>query len=118
MLQNLHLMSKRFKKFENQIKTVSQNAAPKFRCFISSESPALPTIYIIQEPMFDRRKFGAIGWSTKYNFNEVDLQICADVLNNFLYEDLRYLYGEIMYGGHITYKRAFKPLRRAAWALN
>ena len=79
-------------------------------------SPPLPTIDIIPEPMFNRRKFGSIGWSTKYIFNEVDLQICADVLNNFLYEDLRYLYGEIMYGGHITYKRAFKPLRRAAWA--
>lgn len=56
-----------------------------------------------------RKKFGAIGWSTNYNFNEGDLQICANVLTNYLekydkipYEDLRYLYGEIMYGGHIT----------------
>jgi dynein heavy chain len=37
------------------------------------------------------------------------LNICADVLNNYLsvgevipYDDLRYLFGEIMYGGHIT----------------
>lgn len=56
-----------------------------------------------------RKKFGAIGWSRIYNFNEGDLTICADVLNNYLekyekvpYEDLRYIYGEIMYGGHIT----------------
>ena len=34
--------------------------------------------------MLDKRKFGAIGWSTKYNFNEVDLQICADVLNIYM----------------------------------
>lgn len=44
-----------------------------------------------------------------YNFNDGDLTICADVLHNYLekyesvpYEDLRYIYGEIMYGGHIT----------------
>jgi hypothetical protein len=56
-----------------------------------------------------RKKFGSIGWSRIYNFNEGDLTICADVLNNYLekyekvpYEDLKYLYGEIMYGGHIT----------------
>ena len=56
-----------------------------------------------------RKKFGAIGWSRIYNFNEGDLTICADVLNNYLekyekvpYEDLRYIFGEIMYGGHIT----------------
>lgn len=56
-----------------------------------------------------RKKFGSIGWSRIYNFNEGDLNICADVLKNYLdkyekvpYEDLRYMYGEIMYGGHIT----------------
>ena len=163
MLQNLHLMSKWIKRFENDLERVSQTAHPGFRCFISSEPPPLPTIDIIPEPILQasikvsneapqdlkanmkrafgnfnqarldscskknefkailfslcffhsliigRRKFGAIGWSTKYNFNEGDLQICADVLNNYLekyekvpYEDLRYLYGEIMYGGHIT----------------
>ena len=56
-----------------------------------------------------RRKFGNMGWSKIYNFNDGDLRICGDVLHNYLaayekvpYEDLRYLYGEIMYGGHIT----------------
>jgi len=56
-----------------------------------------------------RRKFGSQGWSKHYNFNDGDLTICADVLNNYLtnydqipYSDLRYIYGEIMYGGHIT----------------
>ena len=59
--------------------------------------------------MLGRRKFGSQGWSRVYNFNDGDLTICADVLRNYLekydvvpYEDLRYLYGEIMYGGHIT----------------
>lgn len=56
-----------------------------------------------------RRKFGSQGWSRHYNFNDGDLTICADVLENYLtkytnipYDDLRYIYGEIMYGGHIT----------------
>jgi dynein heavy chain, axonemal len=56
-----------------------------------------------------RRKFGSQGWSKHYNFNDGDLTICADVLQNYLknydqipYSDLRYIYGEIMYGGHIT----------------
>jgi dynein heavy chain, axonemal len=56
-----------------------------------------------------RRKFGNIGWSRVYNFNDGDLTICGDVLHNYLskyekvpYKDLCYIYGEIMYGGHIT----------------
>lgn len=56
-----------------------------------------------------RRKFGFQGWSKAYSFNDGDLTICADILDNYLekydevpYADLRYLYGEIMYGGHIT----------------
>ena len=56
-----------------------------------------------------RKKFGAQGWASVYNFNDGDLRICADVLHNYLekyevvpYEDLKYIYGDIMYGGHIT----------------
>jgi len=56
-----------------------------------------------------RRKFGSQGWSRKYNFNDGDLTICGDILHNYLtnyelvpYADLKYLFGEVMYGGHIT----------------
>eukprot|EP00918_Siedleckia_nematoides_P007940 GHVU01017252.1.p1 GENE.GHVU01017252.1~~GHVU01017252.1.p1 ORF type:complete len:349 (+),score=33.07 GHVU01017252.1:2095-3141(+) len=56
-----------------------------------------------------RKKFGCWGWSRGYSFNDGDLQICGSVLRNYLkkggevpYEDLRYIFGEIMYGGHIT----------------
>jgi len=56
-----------------------------------------------------RIKFGKQGWSRKYNFNDGDLTICGDILHNYLtkyekvpYADLQYLYGQIMYGGHIT----------------
>ncbi|CAE7754278.1 ODA11 [Symbiodinium sp. CCMP2592] len=60
-----------------------------------------------------RIKFGAQGWSKKYPFNDGDLTICGTVLKNYLnnaenlgtevpWPDLRYIFGEIMYGGHIT----------------
>merc|ERR1719440_323456 len=60
-----------------------------------------------------RIKFGAQGWSKKYPFNDGDLTICGKVLNNYLnnsenlktdipWPDLRYIFGDIMYGGHIT----------------
>ncbi|PSN39336.1 Dynein beta chain [Blattella germanica] len=57
----------------------------------------------------ERRKFGAQGWNRSYPFNVGDLTISVNVLFNYLenstkipWEDLRYLFGEIMYGGHIT----------------
>lgn len=56
-----------------------------------------------------RRKFGQQGWSRGYSFNTGDLTVCANVLENYLndneavpWDDLRYIIGEIMYGGHIT----------------
>merc|ERR1719353_945967 len=56
-----------------------------------------------------RRRFGAQGYSKSYPFNDGDMKICGSVLCNYLnmyeqvpYPDLRYLFGEIMYGGHIT----------------
>ncbi|XP_078510049.1 dynein axonemal heavy chain 17 isoform X2 [Lissotriton helveticus] len=57
----------------------------------------------------ERRKFGAQGWNRTYPFNNGDLTISVSVLFNYLeansrvpFDDLRYLFGEIMYGGHIT----------------
>ena len=154
------------KDFERQFEIVIEDGAhEEFRCFISSEPPALPMQEIIPESVlqnslkianeapkdlksnirrafskFDethftraqshkfpefkallfglcmfhalilgRIKFGSQGWSRKYNFNDGDLKICGNVLHNYLtnydevpYNDLRYLFGEIMYGGHIT----------------
>ncbi|CDI86634.1 hypothetical protein EPH_0074210 [Eimeria praecox] len=56
-----------------------------------------------------RKKFGFLGWSRSYSFNEGDLTICGNVIKNYLdkyatipFEDIRYILGEIMYGGHIT----------------
>ena len=39
-----------------------------------------------------RIKFGAQGWSRKYDFNDGDLRICGDILHNYLsgYEKVPY----------------------------
>lgn len=57
----------------------------------------------------ERRKFGPQGWNRIYPYNFGDLTISVYVLHNYLeansrvpWEDLRYLFGDIMYGGHIT----------------
>jgi len=67
------------------------------------------TLCFFHAIVLGRRKFGFQGWSTKYSFNTGDLTISADVLYNYLeanddipWDDIKYIFGEIMYGGHIT----------------
>eukprot|EP00605_Chrysophyceae_sp_TOSAG23-4_P002681 GSChrysophyteH1.ASY1.ANO1.2958.1 assembled CDS len=111
---NLHLM---------------QNWLPDFRCFVSAEPPSLSymknmpeslmqsSVKVANEAPSDIKSnifrgwanFSGERWSRKYSFNTGDLTICANVLEAYLeanetvpWDDLRYIFGEIMYGGHIT----------------
>merc|ERR1712166_378461 len=80
----------------------------------SSERPmefksALFALCFFHSLILGRRKFGQQGWSRKYSFNTGDLSICADVCFSYIanndtipWDDMRYIFGEIMYGGHIT----------------
>jgi dynein heavy chain len=62
--------------------------------------------------MLERRKFGSKGFNMQYPFSIGDLRDSAVVLQNYLdtnaasgkipWDDLRYIFGEIMYGGHIV----------------
>jgi dynein heavy chain len=62
--------------------------------------------------MLERRKFGSKGFNMQYPFSIGDLRDSAIVLQNYLdsnassgkipWDDLRYIFGEIMYGGHIV----------------
>jgi len=59
--------------------------------------------------MVERRKFGPQGFNRIYNFSPSDLQICSELLFDALDQSqpipwvpLRYLIGEIMYGGQIS----------------
>eukprot|EP00884_Botryococcus_braunii_P010094 jgi/Botrbrau1/19086/Bobra.0077s0003.2 len=68
--------------------------------------------------LLGRKKFGTgigsgtgsgMGFCRAYSFNTGDLISCGDVLFNYLeaadgvpWDDLRYMFGEVFYGGHIT----------------
>ena len=60
---------------------------------------------VIQE----RRKYGAIGWNIRYEWNQSDLLTAQANLRMYLeeqsqvpYETLRYVVGEVNYGGRVT----------------
>lgn len=61
--------------------------------------------------LIERRKFGAKGWNMHYPFSMGDLRDSARVLQGYMdrnqgakipWDDLKYIFGEIMYGGHIV----------------
>eukprot|EP00930_Biecheleria_cincta_P085161 TRINITY_DN7456_c0_g2_i1.p1 TRINITY_DN7456_c0_g2~~TRINITY_DN7456_c0_g2_i1.p1 ORF type:complete len:2485 (-),score=519.86 TRINITY_DN7456_c0_g2_i1:101-6748(-) len=61
--------------------------------------------------MLERKKFGPLGYNMNYPFSNGDLRDSASVLYNYLegstsvkipWDDLKYIFGEIMYGGHIV----------------
>lgn len=170
ILQNIHLMQSWLPRLERTLELASVSADQNFRCFLSAEGPAIPSLSNLQESLLQscikvaneaptdlksnirrgwaefsmkkidectqpnvyqgclfalcfyhalvlgRRRFGCQGWSRLYSFNTGDLLICSDVLRRYLdnasaasnrsktlpWDDLRYIFGEIMYGGHIT----------------
>ncbi|KEG12669.1 dynein heavy chain [Trypanosoma grayi] len=74
----------------------------EFRCIMFS-------MCFFHAVVVERKKFGPQGWNRVYPFNAGDLTTCMEVAANYIedrpkvpWEDLRYVFGEIMYGGHIT----------------
>jgi len=61
--------------------------------------------------MMERKLFGPMGFNMKYPFSIGDLRDSATCLQNYMdnsgggkipWQDLKYIFGEIMYGGHIV----------------
>jgi dynein heavy chain len=57
----------------------------------------------------ERRKYGAIGWNIRYEWNQSDLltamanlRMYLDEQQNVPYETLRYVMGDVNYGGRVT----------------
>ena len=83
----------------------------EFRCIIFS-------LCYFHSAMLERKKYGVgnlpgarsgIGWNMNYPFNTGDLLCCAQCAYNYLenansvpWDDLQYIFGEIMYGGHVV----------------
>lgn len=59
----------------------------------------------------ERRKYGKVGWNVSYDFSESDFRVCMQLLDTYLtqahdqgeskipWSSLKYLIGEVMYGG-------------------
>ena len=80
---------------------------PAFRscCFVLAFFHA-----VVQE----RRKYGKVGWNVSYDFNDSDFAVSLRLIETYLeksavnndpnipWDTLRYLVGEVMYGGRVT----------------
>ncbi|KAI3386976.1 hypothetical protein SNEBB_002464 [Seison nebaliae] len=78
--------------------------------------PSFPSlVYVLaffHAVVIERRKYDKIGWNIGYDFNESDFRVCMQIINTYLtkanlsknpllmpWNSLKYLIGEVMYGG-------------------
>merc|ERR1712166_595002 len=97
---------------------IKANLKRAFRSFTPSDFEELDTrtrgilfgLCHFHAVMMERKTFGTKGFNMQYPFSSQDLQASAIVMRNYMenagpkvpWLDLRYLIGEIMYGGHIV----------------
>ncbi|XP_037820573.1 dynein heavy chain 10, axonemal isoform X1 [Lucilia sericata] len=73
----------------------------------------LPLVYVLaffHGVVQERRKYDKLGWNICYDFNESDFNVCLEILQTYLnrikdgnvpWNSLKYLIGEVMYGGRV-----------------
>lgn len=68
------------------------------------------SICIFHAIVHERKKFGPLGWNIIYGFNESDFEASQTIIRDMLNDDkeeiawdaIKYLTGEIIYGGRVT----------------
>ena len=84
------------------------------QCPSEAFKPLMYVLAFLHAVVQERRKFGKLGWNVSYDFNESDFRICFSLLELYLtkqvengdedkpWNTLRYLVGEVHYGGRVT----------------
>jgi dynein heavy chain len=83
-------------------------------CPHTAFKPLVYTLAFFHAVVQERRKYGKIGWNVSYDFNESDFRVSMMLIETYLtksfengdenmpWETLRYLVGQVMYGGRIV----------------